>query len=106
MNSYSKFNGKYTSKLHTYISEESAIASDQFQAKGIYTDFGCGAGVKIYFGLSNAGFDASLNVGKRYESYDQYDYDEDNVQFVDKHVSESHTMLYLRVNFFYHFLRT
>jgi len=105
LNSYSKFNGKYTSKLHTYISDESAIAFDQLYAKGVYADLGVGAGFKVYFGFSNAGFDASINVGKRFESYDVYSYDEDNVQSINKHVSDDRTIMYLRINFFYHFFR-
>lgn len=108
LNFYSKFKGKYTAQSHTYVSTENPVASDQLNSKGIFRDYGCGLGIKVYFGKSNIGFDASMNIGTRYVSYDQYgySYDGNNTQYIDKNVNGVDRWYYFRLNFFYHFLRT
>lgn len=105
LNSYWKFNGKYRWDSHTYISTNNPVEYDEQEARGIFQDVGAGVGMKTYFGWSNFGFDFSLNVGKRIGSYDRYQYDENNVQSVKETVNETRGLVYLRLNFFYHFFR-
>ena len=105
LNFYSKFKGKYTSHYHAFVSNVNPVEIDHLSSKGIFRDYGVGLGIKVYFGKSNIGLDANMNIGSRYVSYDQYSYDGKNTQYIDENVNGAYRWFYLRINFFYHFFR-
>lgn len=108
---YSKFLGKrmdWKEKTDYDFGDSTDLAFLDETARGTFTDIGLGVGGKIYFGESNFGFDFSLNVYKRFEKYNQTDYtysEGDGWEWNSSQIKESPVALYLRISFFYHFLR-
>lgn len=108
---YSKFLGKrmdWSEKTDYDFGDSTDLTFLNATARGTFTDIGLGVGGKIYFGESNFGFDFSLNVYKRFEKYNQTDYsysEGDGWEWNSSQIKESPVALYLRITFFYHFLR-
>jgi hypothetical protein len=103
---FSKLNGKmwqwdeptdydFKSADMTYFKETS---------RGNFSELGGGFGTKIYFGTSNFGFDANLNIAKRFGSFTSSNYDGNGNWEYSTH-DETKLKAYLRISFFYHFYR-
>lgn len=70
---------------------------------GTFTDFGLGLGGKWYFNGGNSGLDLNVNVYKRTGSYKETVRTESG--WAVSEVTDSPVSMYLKVSFFYHFLR-
>lgn len=103
---YSKLNGRiwqwdeptdydFKSADMTYFKETS---------RGNFSEVGGGFGTKIYFGTSNFGFDANLNIAKRFGTFTSSNYD-GNGNWDYTTYDETKMKAYLRISFFYHFKR-
>lgn len=73
--------------------------------RGTFTDFGLGIGGKWYFNGGNSGLDVNLNIYKRFGSYQETIYSIISDSWSTNQVDDSKVSGYLRVAFFYHFLR-
>ncbi|MNX84139.1 hypothetical protein D3C86_1159240 [compost metagenome] len=108
---YSKVLGKrmdWSEKADYDFGDSTDLTFLEGQGRGTFTDIGLGVGCKFYFGESNFGFDASLNVYKRFEKFNQTNYvysEGDGWEWNSSQIKESPVALYLRMTFFYHFLR-
>jgi len=103
LNTIFKFNGKYRSWIEMYdYPEQKEVFS---RSAGTFYEPGVGIGIKGYFGDSDFGIDASMNVGRRFEIRDEVNqlYPE-GFEYVDNR-NLTQNRFYIRLNFFYHFCR-
>ncbi len=104
---YSRFLGKRRYWLEKSTEEEAPEPPDPNALlttnSGTFTDFGAGLGGKWYFNGGSSGLDVSLNVFKRIGSYRETVRTENG--WVVSNITDSPVSMYLRISFFYHFLR-
>lgn len=103
---YTKLNGKmwHWSEVYDYDFKSKDLTYLQATSRGNFTELGGGIGTKIYFGTSNFGFDANLNIAKRFGAFTSSNYDGNgNWDYIT--YDETKMKAYLRISFFYHFNR-
>lgn len=107
LNTYWKVNGRYWSwsKKHEYDFGDRDLSFLQSATRGRFSEFGAGLGLKIYFGDSDAGIDISMNLGQKTGFNDIYNHRSRYFLKTNEHVLVNRTIAYMRINFFYHFLR-
>lgn len=107
LNVYGKPDGKYWNwykwKRDNYpFSPEDDTTFLRSTQRGRFKDWGIGIGTKIYFGESPFGFDASINVYRRFGSHVWYHHKDKNTLEITEE-SENYIRPYIRMTFFYHF---
>lgn len=103
---YSKLHGRMWSwnEVYDYDFKSKDLTYLQATSRGNFTELGGGIGTKIYFGTSNFGFDANLNIAKRFGTFTASHYNEDGNWTYKQH-DDTKLKAYLRISFFYHFNR-
>lgn len=75
------------------------------KTEGTFTDFGLGIGGKWYFNGGNSGLDLNINMYRRFGDFTETYYSSETGQ-TDYQINESSKVFgYVRLSFFYHFLR-
>lgn len=106
---YTRTNGKrkeWNEKAETYTLQSMAD-TNYFQegVNGTFADYGLGIGGKWYFNGGNSGLDFSLNLYRRFGSYEQRIYSTSEGWNIIQKAEPTAVFFYFRVTFFYHFLR-
>ena len=107
LNAYEKLNGKSWnwSEIEPYDFGDKDISYLNSTERGRFHEFGIGLGLKKYFGYSNFGIDFSCNIASRVGTNSTYTHKNEYTIQITENIQYERLLPYVRINFFYHFLR-